>query len=249
MDIQALETISMHAWPALDEHDYDGWRLRFANGYTGRSNSVYPLAASTLDLAEKIAYCEAAYAERGLIPRFKLTPAAQPAELDRELETRGYKLHTPSQMLTLDLAHLPPAAPPAAPVRITDEATLSEAWLNAYLRLSGVNPDYHVTVRALLERIEPQTIYGAAYADDQICAVTLGVRDGALIGLFDVVTHAEQRGQGIGTALTTHVLQQGQRSGAQRGYLQVLGSNATAQRLYARLGYQFSYPYWYRLKA
>ncbi|MBK9746473.1 MAG: hypothetical protein IPO91_06785 [Chloroflexi bacterium] len=73
MDIQTIELISMRAWPALEEVDYDGWRLRSAKGYTGRANSVYPFSAGMVALDEKIDHCERFYAERGLKTRFKLT--------------------------------------------------------------------------------------------------------------------------------------------------------------------------------
>lgn len=247
MDIQTLEGYSLRAWPALHEDHYDGWLLRFTNGYTSRANSVNPLYGSMLDIETKLRHCEAEYTRRGLSPRFKLTPAAYPADLDHLLEARGYERQTPSQMMTVDLAQLPPAAPPPA-VRIVDEADLSDDWLTAYMRLSGVRPDYLDTVRALLRRIAPQTFFSSARRDDQIVAVTLGVREGEMIGLFDVVTQTDQRGQGIGTALVTHVLKQGVVNGARTGYLQVLGSNANAIRLYTRLGFQVSYPYWYRVK-
>lgn len=248
MDIQTIEMISMRAWPALEEIDYDGWRLRSANGYTGRANSVYPFAAGTLDLDAKIAHCEGYYADRGLKTRFKLTSAAQPAELDHALEARGYTVLTPTNVLTLDLAQLADAPPPSN-IRLSLEATFSEAWLEAYVRLSGVNPAFHSTARQLLQRATAQTIFGAALDGDQIIAVTLGVRDGEWIGLFDVVTQAERRGQGIGGVLITQVLREGRSSGATNGYLQVLGTNTPALRLYTRLGYQFSYGYWYRLQA
>jgi hypothetical protein len=44
---------------------YDGWLLNFANGYTRRANSVQTLYPSTLDLEEKIDYCEALYTREG----------------------------------------------------------------------------------------------------------------------------------------------------------------------------------------
>jgi hypothetical protein len=32
--IQEIEEISLNAWPSLQQILYDGWILRFANGYT-----------------------------------------------------------------------------------------------------------------------------------------------------------------------------------------------------------------------
>ena len=44
---------------------------------------------STLPLAQKIAYCERIYTDRGLPVRFRITPFVQPPELEAELEARG----------------------------------------------------------------------------------------------------------------------------------------------------------------
>ena len=35
-----LEELAMNAWPAIQTYLYDGWIVRFANGYTKRANSV-----------------------------------------------------------------------------------------------------------------------------------------------------------------------------------------------------------------
>ena len=46
-----LEEVAMNAWPALQQMLFDGWILRFAQGYTKRANSVHPLFESHLDTA------------------------------------------------------------------------------------------------------------------------------------------------------------------------------------------------------
>ncbi len=74
----ALEELSMNAWPALKTHLYDGWVLRFANGYTKRANSVHPIYSSTLPVGEKITFCEGLYGREGLPTVFKLTHASRP---------------------------------------------------------------------------------------------------------------------------------------------------------------------------
>ena len=79
MLIRSIEELSLNAWPALNTAFYDGWVLRFAEGYTRRANSINPLYPSTLDPIEKIRVCEEIYAARGQDIVFKLTPACEPA--------------------------------------------------------------------------------------------------------------------------------------------------------------------------
>jgi hypothetical protein len=85
-----IEEASLRAWPAHADTDFDNWRLRFADGYTRRANSITPLGRSHLPIADKLVTCERLYAERGLPPIFRLTPFA-PADLDEILERRGYR--------------------------------------------------------------------------------------------------------------------------------------------------------------
>lgn len=65
-----IEKVSLNSWPALQQILFDGWVLRFSEGYTKRANSVNPLFASSLDVEVKIDTCERLYAERGLPPSF-----------------------------------------------------------------------------------------------------------------------------------------------------------------------------------
>ena len=71
--IVELETMANAAMPALETQPYDGWMLRFGQGYTKRANSVHPLHASTLDLETKIAFCEEQYAACNQPTIFKMT--------------------------------------------------------------------------------------------------------------------------------------------------------------------------------
>lgn len=79
--IRFLENIAANGFVALEEIDYDGWELRFTQGFTGRANSVQIRDESTIELAQKVEYCEKAYAEHNLPCMFKLTDA------DREFIT------------------------------------------------------------------------------------------------------------------------------------------------------------------
>jgi hypothetical protein len=81
-EIHRLEQIGINALPALVEVHLDGWLARFANGHTGRANSVYPLDPGMRDVQRKIEECERFYAERSLSCLFKMTCASHPADLD-----------------------------------------------------------------------------------------------------------------------------------------------------------------------
>src|SRR4030042_4455225 len=76
--IRLIEEISVNAWPALQTSLYDGWVLRFAGGFSRRSNSILPLYPSQKEIIQKIRMCESLYRERGLPVVFKITPASDP---------------------------------------------------------------------------------------------------------------------------------------------------------------------------
>ena len=101
--IRSIEELSMNAWPAMQTLHYDGWVLRYSDGYTKRANSVYPLYPSEINLDEKIEFCESFYHDRGLPAVFKLTEASTPANLDARLAERGYRKDSPTSVQTLDL--------------------------------------------------------------------------------------------------------------------------------------------------
>ena len=55
----------------MDPEMYDGWELRFSEGYTRRVNSVSVYEDGELDVNEKITYCENEYRSHGLPCIFK----------------------------------------------------------------------------------------------------------------------------------------------------------------------------------
>ncbi|MBO4337586.1 MAG: GNAT family N-acetyltransferase, partial [Lachnospiraceae bacterium] len=99
--IRFLENIAANGHVGLEQIEYDGWELRFTHGFTGRANSVQLKGPSTIDLSEKIAFCEKEYASHGLPCIFKLTDA------DRDfisfLEQRGYAAVKPTDVMLLPL--------------------------------------------------------------------------------------------------------------------------------------------------
>jgi ribosomal protein S18 acetylase RimI-like enzyme len=75
----------------------------------------------------------------------------------------------------------------------------------------------------------------------------LAVRDGPLLGLFDLGVEPALRGRGHGRRLLDGLLRWGIERGARCAYLQVLATNP-AIRLYERTGFREVYRYGYRVR-
>lgn len=240
--ILAIEELSLNAWPSLQTLLVDGWVLRFANGYTKRANSVNPLYASTNDVEAKIQFCEEIYRRHNLPVVFKMTAAAQPADLDARLDARGYAIDSPTSVQTMDLRE----GAWSSDARL--DATLTEEWLAAFCRLSAIDDARQAALRQMLASIVPQKCFAARLDAGQIVACGLGVRQGAYIGFYDIVTDKPFRQRGYGKQLMQSLLAWGKQNGARRAYLQVLLNNPPALRLYAQLGFKEVYQYWYRIK-
>lgn len=238
--IRELEWSGFRAWPALKTHIYDGWYLRFADGYSKRNNSINPMGAGTLNLAEKIAHCEEIYKQHGQSAHFRLTAASLPSELDNWLAQHGYQRwdETEVQICVLSQQQM------SLDARFRWEPEPSEAWIAAYCAMNSVSSRRQQALSRILEQIKPYTCYG--WLGD--AAVGLGVLEGTRIGLFDIVVREDARGRGIGQALVNSLLAWGKERSANTAYLQVVATNTPAMRLYKKLGFQRHHRYWYRTK-
>lgn len=232
----------MNAWPALNQALIDGWVLRFAGGHTKRANSITPLYDGRIaDLDAKISLCERIYAGQRLPPIFRLTSFATPPGLDDALARRGYGLLDATGVMRRTLG----AEDDGASSRLT-QLGLAD-WLPLFCKLSRVDPATHGTHGEMLGRIVARTCFAALDVAGVPAAVGLGVLEGHLFGLFDVVTDLELRRRGHGAALVRAMMAWALTQGATDAYLQVVETNTAARRLYRKLGFTESYRYWYRM--
>lgn len=241
---QRIEEASLNAWPALNSLLYDGWLLRFANGYTKRANSVNPLFPGTLTLEEKIGFCESIYREQDLQPIFRLTTITDLQTVDNHLAARNYKLIDRTHVQTVVLEKNTSTVSPRVSILVGKKGIRS--WLDAFHRLNPHRID-NKTHQKMLHRIIGQASAMILTVDDEIVACGLGVVEGQYLGLFDIVTADKHRRKGYATELTQSLIAWGQSLGTQFAYLQVMESNAAARKLYRGLGFQDIYHYWYRV--
>lgn len=239
--VRLLEATADRAWPPAEVQAHDGWELRATGPGIGRRvNCVAPWESGALPLEGKVRGVEAFYRDRGLAPTFKLTAASRPEGLEAFLAARGYRLDAPVLILTRPLDS-PGAASPGLP------SSPSDAWLAANAAVPSHYGAASEAFLALLSRIRPPQAFAAFHDGEEVAAIGMAVADGPWVGLFEIGTVPEQRRRGLATAAVEDLLAWGTGQGATGAYLQVMEANAPARALYARLGFQEAYRYWYRV--
>ena len=248
-----IEEVSLNSWPALQHILFDGWILRFSEGYTKRANSVNSLSASSMDVNRKIDVCERLYARKGLPPIFRITPFSAPSDLDRALEVRGYRRAVLTSVLHLDLGNCPLPVQreakrllqPAPAVELRHEQL--DDWMDVFYELSDASTAGWEVHRRILQAIPSRRLLTSLAGTGRVVACGLGVLEGGYFGLFNLVTHPRWRNRGYGTKLVWGLLRWARDNRARHAYLQMVTDNAPARRLYAKFGFQEMYRYWYRI--
>ncbi len=242
--IRRLEEISIDAWPALQTSLIDGWVVRFAGGFSRRSNSVVPLYPSEHNPREKIRACESLYRERGQRTVFKLTAASQLRELDSLLAEEGYRPEAETSVQVLELEK--GRGTRADGVALQDEA--GEEWLSALCAMNAYDPRYHETVRDITALIHPPRAFASVRRGGRIVGCGLGVVRQGYAVLFDIVVDKEFRRQGLGGRIVASLLNWGGGQSAGAVFLQVMTNNPVAAAMYAGMGFREEYRYVYRVK-
>ena len=243
--VRLFEELSVNAWPALQTCCYDGWLLRFANGYTRRANSVHPLYESSIDLNDKIRHCERLYERFGQNTVFKLTSAQTHRDLDQALDAHGYLEDAHSKVLVLDDLN-PQPAPEYRDAELLSTATA--AWIDNLVMLNSADPAHVPVMKAILNGVPLSKAFATLRDGETLVAMGMAVIEREYVCFNNIVVNKNWRGRGIGTQLMRHLIAWAKANGARQGYLQVMRDNEKAIKLYTRLGFHEVYDYWYRVQ-
>lgn len=241
--IRFFEELSFNSHPSLQTQYYDGWLLRFSNGYTNRANSVNMIYPSTIDIQTKIEECEKRYFEQNLPCVFKVTDGSE-ATLDSILNDGGYQIVTPTDLMVMDLEdkHFEKRE-----CIITGQVT--QEWLDTYFSLEKyTNPYTCATATQMLHMIQNDTLYCCIEKAGKSIACASAVIERGYVTIVNVIVDEFHRGNGYGRWLCESLLSEAMKVGVHTAYLQVVQSNHIATNLYEKLGYKKLYSYWYRVK-
>jgi ribosomal protein S18 acetylase RimI-like enzyme len=242
--IQRIEEISMNAWPTLQTIHYDGWIIRLAEGVTKRSNSINLLYESKLEINSKIDFCEKLYSSRNIPVCFKLTKIAQPKDIEKILNSRGYEHDLNLSVQLMNINNLIPDFNKKANIsEMTDDR-----WLDSYLKMNQMDLSTRSEYKKILDQIILPKSLLTVKSNGLVIGCGLGVVEDTYLGLYDIVIDKKYRNQGFGKMIIDNLLKWGSSKGAEIAYLQVLTDNAPAIRMYEKLGFKEVYKYWYRIK-
>ncbi|KAH8900712.1 acyl-CoA N-acyltransferase [Thozetella sp. PMI_491] len=246
--IRQIEEASFSAWPSLAQVLDDGWVLRFSKGHSMRANSVNPNYPALGDTDAKIARAESWYSAHRLPPLFRLTPLADPSDLDQRLDARGYRLINPGDAFYLASLGVQ-AAPTLLPENITVklDAGPHDGWLQAYLAMAQLETGRAAALGRVLDAVVPTARYGWLSQDGQPLAAAFAVVQGTMMVTCNVITAPAARRRGLMRALLGRLTGWAIEEGATAGGLFVVGSNKGAAALYRSLGYEELYRYHYRI--
>ncbi|MFG3681171.1 GNAT family N-acetyltransferase [Micromonospora chalcea] len=263
--VVALELAADEAWPAPVRGRLGDWRLRWADGWTGRANSALPVGDPDRPLPAALDAVQRWYAERGGTALVN-TPLPLAAPVGAELDARGWTARPPVLVQTVPLralaappdagladtppdADTPPLAgpdgPPLGGPDGTPPVTLADApaddWLAIAAGRKGGLPDAARHVLTAVDRVR----FAELRIDGRLLAVGRGTvtGEGRWLGVSLLEVLPEARRRGFAVAVVRALAGWGAAEGATRAFLQVEQSNTGAVELYRGLGFTTHHTY------
>ena len=235
--VQNVQEAALNGWPALRELVFDGWLLRFSDGYTRRANSVHPLSLGTQPLDAKIRYCEATYAAQGL-PTLFCIPSTAPPSLSHALDERGYDPpEDETRLLHMSLARDAPLRPEGVEL---EEGLPRDAWLRTLAALQGRSEAARNTHRKILEALAIPAVFASIpVGDGRLGAIAFGAVHHGMVCVNSVATDPDFRRRGLAHKAISAILAWAREGhGATGACVPVVAENDPAVGLYEGLGFR-----------
>jgi ribosomal protein S18 acetylase RimI-like enzyme len=242
LDLRRVEEASLNALQTQRQYFYDGWLLRVSPGKARRARSINAHFGSTLPIGDKIAYCERLYRARDLPVLFRITPFVHPANLEAELNARGYASFDPTYVQMTPLAQ-PPELRECDGVEIVTPAI--DAFADAVALLQESTREQRDAYYERMANTPQPARYLIATLEGRVVAVGTVMLEDGLAGIFSMATAPDMRKRGIASALLARLLTWAWEHGASHAYLQVESTNPAAISVYRKFGFETAYTYHY----
>ena len=255
--INMLEKIGLDVHPPLKRIVIDEWIAGFAEGYTGRANSVLAFNQGQTSMESKLKHIEMLYEKENLPCIFKMTEASAEG-LKELLKKNSYASIKPTDVLSVScdsqllIQRLEEIEEPEE-IGVIITGFPDEAWLSSFFEFENRTDEKTQSIaKRQFELINQNEKLNAFYCRIQnlgkeVATASAVIEDGILF-LQNVVVKPEHRGKGYGKILIKEILENACNMGAEKLCLQVMQNNPVAINLYKSFGFEYLYSYWYMKK-
>lgn len=240
MDVEGVERATISAVAPCEAIEIGGWLVALDPGTIRRAGSAVPLSHGLAADPAVLDAIEAAYAQRGLKPAFRIADVPGLEAVRGELSRRGF---APEQ------ATLVKVGSPAGMIAAArgEPAWVSEApdagWAGVFTS-EGFDPVDGANRVAALTR-SPDAVYGAIREGEATLAVGVAAFGAGWASVHGMRTQAARRGEGLAGRVLAGLAQAAQARGIDRVFLQVEESNHGARSLYRHAGFAQAWRYFY----
>lgn len=244
--LSRIEDASLNASAPPQQRWLDGWLVRFSPGKAKRARCINAVAAGRLPLQYKLALARQVFDAAGLPMVVRITRFTQPASLDNQLADLGWGSLDDTRVMVCTA--LPTGQAPPLPAGTHWRRLDAAAYAQAVGALRGSPPGQCAAhaERLALSPVPYQGFAIARDADQAVLACGQFAAEADIVGLYDVFTHPDHRGQGLARLLCKRLLSISASQGAKTAYLQAEADNAAARHIYQGLGFSDRYAYHYR---
>jgi GNAT superfamily N-acetyltransferase len=243
--LSRIEDAGLNASAPPQQVWLDGWLVRFSPGKAKRSRCINAVASGRLPLVARMEHCERIYRDAGLPLFVRITPFTRPATLDDWLAGRGFhRVDETRVMVATEIPEQPEAIDSAYSLERLSHDDFAEQV--GTMRASPVGQRAAHAERLAQSPVPYQGWVLRTRDDGTIVVCGQMATDAELVGLYDVFTHPDHRGQGLARRLCALLLARARAQGARVAYLQVDAANLPARAIYRRLGFVDAYAYHYR---
>ncbi|GHB28951.1 N-acetyltransferase [Pseudovibrio japonicus] len=244
-----LEQANLNCFPSLMAHHDRSWICRLSPGSSARRNNSLNFydAGDGEEAEQRLDAARARFKRLTTQFHVRWTPLV-PTDVDQVLNAQNYVRVDETLVLTRSIWVLGDTDLPDG-YRLV-KVSLDE-WVHKFAQVSGAGQGDplsagHQTLLDAHSRAAVELLCLVLETEDGTpVAALLGVVDGDLLGIFDVVSAEKYRRQGLAYALMCEVQRLGAELGAETAWLQVVADNQAAVALYGSMGYREAYAYHY----
>ncbi|TCP56240.1 acetyltransferase (GNAT) family protein [Tamaricihabitans halophyticus] len=236
-----LEHECADAWPALVERPLGEWRMRAADGFTGRANSTLAAGDPGMPVEDALDEVIAFAVDHGITPA---TQVVRGTETEQAIEKAEWVVnvdHPAGAEVAVLTSGIETFAEPEAAEGVSVDPMPSAQWW----QLAAGAPEPSRAQRQVLGTGR-NLGFGSAWRDGQVVAAVRGAVVGDLLHIASLSVLPEYRRDGIATNLLGSLGQWATERGATRCAAQVAVHNTPALELWQTLGCaeHHRYRYW-----